>query len=323
MRESEEIEGLRSAFPPCSAVHHRESAELDEARLVGVQIKRELAQALLEVAEKLFCIFLALATNDEVSRPGESHPRALAELYVNVSAHTAPIIHPPASPPADANGRTAGARDEQGHRASDWLDGDVAVASCISACPSNQQAIEVAKDRIQGRFVETAVVLNPPSKDRIPHAGQVVDGLVASPRKVPTSHRLSHPRRCRIAHRRREVDEVLTPPILRPTRAKRVPQEGELLRGILPRPVVILAVDDVRLLRMDLQPALRQTTFDVRQDLLRLRLRPTVHDDIIRVPLERNVRVRPSQASTVHAVPCNVRTARKRRMRSLIRRQPA
>ena len=32
-----------------------------------------------------------------VSRPGESHPRALAELYVNVSAHTAPIIQPPAS----------------------------------------------------------------------------------------------------------------------------------------------------------------------------------------------------------------------------------
>ena len=43
----------------------------------------------------------------EVSRPGESHPRALAELYVNVSAHTAPIIQPPASPPADANGRTS------------------------------------------------------------------------------------------------------------------------------------------------------------------------------------------------------------------------
>ncbi len=126
--------------------------------------------------------------------------------------------------------------------------------------PSNQQAIEVAKDRIQGRFVETAVVLNPPSKDRIPHAGQVVDGLVAAPREVPTSHRLSHPRRCRIAHCRREVDEVLTPPILRPTRAKRVSQERELLRGILPWPIVILAVDDVRLLRMDVQPALRQTS---------------------------------------------------------------
>ena len=135
MREPEEVEGLRSTFPTRPAVRHHEPAELDEACLVGVQLKRELAQPLPEVVEKLLRIRLALATNDEVSRPGESHPRALAELYVNVSAHTAPIIQPPVSPPADANGRTAGARDEQGHRASDWLDGDVAVAFCISAWP--------------------------------------------------------------------------------------------------------------------------------------------------------------------------------------------
>ena len=112
-----------------------------------------------------------------------------------------------------------------------------------------------------------------------------------APREVPTSQGLSHPRRCRITHCRREVDEVLTPPILRPTRAKRVSQEGELLRGILPRPVVILAVDDVRLLRMDVQRHCARRRH-VRQDLLRLRLRPTVRDDIVRVPLERNVRVR-------------------------------
>ena len=33
---------------------------------------------------------------DEVSRPGEFHPQALAEPYRNVSAHTAPIIQPSA-----------------------------------------------------------------------------------------------------------------------------------------------------------------------------------------------------------------------------------
>ena len=106
VREAEEIEGLRPTFPARSAVRHREASELDEACLVRVQLKRELAHPLPEVEEKLLRIRLALATNDEVSRPGESHPRALAELYVNVSAHTAPIIQPPASPPADANGRT-------------------------------------------------------------------------------------------------------------------------------------------------------------------------------------------------------------------------
>ena len=122
-----------------------------------------------------------------------------------------------------------------------------------------------------------------PSKDRTGCAGQVVrwpcrfaeEGAGVAPLVASAS--------LRIAHRRREVDEVLTT-VLRPTRAKRVPQEGELLR-ILPRPVVFLAVDDVRLLRI------LRLARSVRQDRCAFRLRPTVRDDIIRVPLERNVRV--------------------------------
>ena len=42
-----------------------------------------------------------------MSRPGESHPRALAEPYVNVSAHTAPISQPLASRPEGASARRA------------------------------------------------------------------------------------------------------------------------------------------------------------------------------------------------------------------------
>ena len=34
----------------------------------------------------------------EVSSPGESHPEALAEPYLNVSAHTAPIMEPRRTP---------------------------------------------------------------------------------------------------------------------------------------------------------------------------------------------------------------------------------
>ena len=33
-----------------------------------------------------------ISENGRVSRPGEFHPEALAEPYVNVSVHTAPII---------------------------------------------------------------------------------------------------------------------------------------------------------------------------------------------------------------------------------------
>ena len=65
MRETEELEGLRSTFPARPAVRHREPSKLDEACLVRVQFKHELVHPLPEVVEKLFRIRLALAANDE------------------------------------------------------------------------------------------------------------------------------------------------------------------------------------------------------------------------------------------------------------------
>ena len=48
----------------------------------------------------------------EVSSPGESHPQALSEPGVNLSAHRAPIIQPTAKSPF-SSARTAGVRDER------------------------------------------------------------------------------------------------------------------------------------------------------------------------------------------------------------------
>jgi hypothetical protein len=73
-----------------------------------------------------------LKPHDEVSSAGELHPHALAEPYVNVSAHTAPIIQPQVAPPAFASGQTAQAHDEQCVQANARLGGDVVSASCIS-----------------------------------------------------------------------------------------------------------------------------------------------------------------------------------------------
>ncbi len=56
-----------------------------------------LLEPLPKHREHFLRILPILKTENEVSRPGESHPRALAEPYVNVSAHTAPIIQPLAS----------------------------------------------------------------------------------------------------------------------------------------------------------------------------------------------------------------------------------
>ena len=46
---------------------------------------------------------------DQVSGAGEFHPHALAEPYVSLSTHTAPINQPVASPRGAASERTASA----------------------------------------------------------------------------------------------------------------------------------------------------------------------------------------------------------------------
>src|SRR5439155_9486187 len=142
--------------------------------------------------------------------------------------------------------------------------------------PADQKVVEMTEDWVQRRPIETSVVLNPAAQDRIPHARQVVKGFVAPQGQPPAPHFLAHLGRRSRAHRRREVDEELAPSILRPPRAKRVSKEIEPFLWIPTRPVVILAVDDARLPRMDLQPTLRKPTSDALQDLLRLRLRTAV-----------------------------------------------
>src|SRR6516164_8658744 len=69
----------------------------------------------------------------------------------------------------------------------------------------------------------------------------------------PAPHRLPHFRRGLIAHCRAEVDEALAPSILRPSWTKRISEKIKFLMRIRTAPVVILAIDDFRLVRMQLQ----------------------------------------------------------------------
>src|ERR1700676_2868436 len=90
-----------------------------------------------------------------------------------------------------------------------------------------------------------------------------------------------------VGNSRTEIDEELPLPILRPSRPKSVAEKVELLVGVFPSPVLILAVDDLRLLRMKFQPALLQTRGYGRPDVLCLLLCPAMHDGIVGEPLKR------------------------------------
>src|ERR1700687_2220052 len=88
-----------------------------------------------------------------------------------------------------------------------------------------------------------------------------------------------------------EVDEELSLAILRSPRPKRVAQKIEFLVRIRPPPIIILAIDNLRLLRMKLQPTLLQAHGYGSPNSLGFRLRPAMHDGIVGVPLKRHLRI--------------------------------
>ena len=93
----------------CSVVGG-EPPELDQPRLVGMQLQAELREPLTEIADELLGVAKILEPDDEVSGRGESHPSALAELCRNLSAHTAPIVQPSGRTPSRQCANSFGSR---------------------------------------------------------------------------------------------------------------------------------------------------------------------------------------------------------------------
>jgi len=109
-----------SATPEVSIVPKRKSQkiytrsglpEIDDLCLGSVQLQTQPGFNLgLDKAGQP--ITLVARENHKVSSPGESHPQALSEPGVNLSAHRAPIIQPTAKSPF-ASGRKAGVHDKR------------------------------------------------------------------------------------------------------------------------------------------------------------------------------------------------------------------
>src|SRR3954451_23694725 len=145
--------------------------------------------------------------------------------------------------------------------------------------PFPESLIEVTEHLNAPRAIEPPVVVQPAPHHRVRKASQILQALVVpGGRHPPAADRLPDRRRGLGADRRQEADEVSPPPVLRPSRLEGVAEEVERDVFVLPRPVVVLAVDDPGLRGMKLQPALRQTTPDRLQHRLCFRLAPAVDE---------------------------------------------
>ena len=84
--------------------------EVDHSGLVRVQGQAKVAQQRSCLLPGLLSLVAVLAQHDEVSSGRGSHPPALAEPDVNLSAHPAPIVQPSGRTPTFQCAKRRGAR---------------------------------------------------------------------------------------------------------------------------------------------------------------------------------------------------------------------
>ena len=109
-----------------------------------------------------------------------------------------------------------------------------------------------------------AVVVNPAPDYGVEHPGQVIQRLVTALLKLPAPNFAPNRFERVAANRRAERDPDSALPPSRQPRPKRIAEEVELLVGVVSAPVIILAVDDLRLCGMKLKPAFSKPLFQRR-----------------------------------------------------------
>src|SRR5258708_16967312 len=66
MRETKKVERLRFSQPARCSISNRETAELDQTRLVRMQRQRELFHPCAKIRQKALCIVLVLKPDDTI-----------------------------------------------------------------------------------------------------------------------------------------------------------------------------------------------------------------------------------------------------------------
>ena len=92
MREAKKVERFWPALSASCSSLDRIAAELDQTRLSFVQLQAKLGEPRVEIFQARFRLTMVLKANHKSSSPGESHPQALTEPDVNLSAHPALIV---------------------------------------------------------------------------------------------------------------------------------------------------------------------------------------------------------------------------------------
>src|SRR6266404_1633154 len=165
----------------------------------------------------------------------------------------------------------------------------------LAAYPPDDISIDPLQGRTQLRLVEVTVVDDPAADARVVHLGELGQGFVAAMMQRPAADITADARQRRRAGGGLETvreDASLRRHPHDLSGSKLEAEKVEVDVGEVAAPVQILAVDDLRLLRMQYQLAGREAVGNRAPECPRLLGALAVTDDVVRVPFERNVRER-------------------------------
>src|ERR1700745_1994909 len=166
----------------------------------------------------------------------------------------------------------------------------------LAAHPPDDISIDPLQGRTHLRLIEVAVVGDPAADARVVHLGQFGQGFVVAMMKRPAADFPADARQClRASGGLETVSEDASVP-LHPHYLSGSKLEAEKVKvdvGKVAAPVDILAVDDLRLLRMQHQLAGRQAVGHRAPECPRLLGALAMTNDVVRVPLEQDVQKLP------------------------------
>ena len=92
VRETKKVKRLWSSLTVLPTSLDRVLAELNQTSFVLVKLQAKLRKPRMEFLQTRRCFIVVLKADHKSSSPGESHPEALTEPDVNLSAHPALIV---------------------------------------------------------------------------------------------------------------------------------------------------------------------------------------------------------------------------------------
>jgi hypothetical protein len=158
----------------------------------------------------------------------------------------------------------------------------------LVAGPADQEGIDTLQSRRQFRLVEVTVVADPALDIRSKHPRQISQGFVGPMVQRPPSNRLPNCLQRLRTGRWQEGSDVATSALDRVSRTKGVSEKVKRLDREVAAPVRILAIDELRLRRMENQSASPQADLQSIPEPAGFFFASAMADDVVRVSLERD-----------------------------------